>query len=152
VTSSFADILGYDPKTELKHWQGTPIPSVHNPLKSTPRLWSIAQKVWWNGPPWTILRNSSYFLWHVMDYGRTKDIRYALSNIPEQTWMLALDEARPGLLSRGSYVFWSLAFDRIAPADSCDWPDSAHRLDHRPLRRESRERMRMRQRRVKNVL
>ncbi len=150
MTIANYDSLGYDPRVELDHWLGTPIPPVHNPLESTPRRWAIAGRVWWNGPPWTILRNSSYFLWHVMDYGDTEDIRHILKSISEQAWILALNEARPGLLSKGSYVFWSLAFDRIRIDEPCDWPDSAHRLDYRPLRNESRERIRERQRRIRD--
>ena len=142
------DLLGYNPRAELNHWKGTPIPPVYYPLKSTPELWTIAGRVWWNGPAWTVLRNSSYFLWHVMDYGFTEDIRHTLKNIPESTWIRSLDEAQPGLISKGSYMLWSLAFDRIKPGDWCDWPDTAHRLDHRPLRGASREEIRFRNRRI----
>ena len=79
-----------------------------------------------------------------MDYGQPDDVRHALRDVSQETWTWALDEARPGLLSKGSYVLWSLAFDRIGIDDPCDWPDCAHRLDRRPLSGESRERLRMR--------
>ncbi len=144
MTAETFSHLGYDPRIELDRWKGTPIPPVHNPLQSTPDLWAIAGRVWWNGPPWTVLRNSSYFLWHVMDYGNTEDTRHTLKNVSEEVWIRALDDARPGLLSKGSYVFWSLAFDQMEVDEPCHWPDSAHRLDHRPLRGESRKRIMMR--------
>jgi len=143
IKSSSLD-LGYNPHPEITHWKGTPIPPVHFPLELTPERHAIASRVWWNGPPWTVLRNSSHFLWHVMDYGSTEDVRFALRDTDEQLWVQALKDARPGLLSRGSYKFWSLAFDQMRPGEKCDWPDTAHRLDYRPLRHEAREQMRLR--------
>ena len=137
--------LGYDPRVELNRWRGTPIPPVKNPLSRTPKRWEIANRVWWNGPPWTVLRNASHYLWQVMDYGTHEDIRHALRDVTEDSWLRALDEARPGLLSKGSYVLWSLVFGRMHLDDPpCDWPDSAHRSDVRPLAGESRERLRQR--------
>ncbi|MCY4357777.1 MAG: hypothetical protein OXD01_09705 [Gammaproteobacteria bacterium] len=138
--------LGYDPRPELDLWLGTPIPPVCRPLKLTPQRAKIANCVWWNGPAWTVLRNRAYYLWHVMDHGRKTEIRHALGDIPAESWVWALDEASPGLLSRGSYILWSLAFDRISPGDRCSWPDTAHRRDWRPLAGESRERLYFRHR------
>ena len=142
--------LGYNPRSDVTHWQGTPIPPVHHPLELTPRRQEIAGKVWWNGPAWTILRNASWFLWQVMDYGSDDDIRYTLQDVSERTWIGALKEARPGLLSRGSYVLWSLAFRQIGIDECCDWPDTAHRLDQRPLRNQTHEQMYRRHRREGN--
>ncbi|MCY3793718.1 MAG: hypothetical protein OXG51_05010 [Gammaproteobacteria bacterium] len=139
-----AKALGYDPRPELDHWLGTPIPPVRNPLRQTPERSAIADRVWWNGPPWTILRNAAHYLWHVMDYGRPEDVRHTLRDVSRETWIWALDEARPGLLSKGSYVLWSLTFDRIGLDDPCSWPDSAHRLDCRPLSGDDPHRLRWR--------
>ena len=133
--------LGYDPKPELDEWRGTPIPPVHHPLTRTPERWRIADSVWWNGPQWTVLRNSSMYLWHVMDYGSDEDIAYTRQDLQPGVWHRALEEARTGLLSKGSYVLWSLVFDRMAIGTICDWPDTAHRLDYRMLANESRERL-----------
>ena len=145
--SAAADGLGYDPRPELGRWRGTPIPPVSRPLRLTPERSAIADRVWWHGPPWTALRNAAHYLWHVMDYGQPDDVRHALRDVSQETWTWALDEARPGLLSKGSYVLWSLAFDRIGIDDPCDWPDCAHRLDRRPLSGESRARLREREER-----
>ena len=134
------DVLGYDPRPGLKAWRGTPIPPVARPLALTPRRAAIANRVWWNGPPWTVLRNAAHYLWHVMDYGRVEDVAHALRDVPRETWLWALDEAGPGLLSKGSYVLWSLHFGRMEPdGPPCPWPDAAHRLDCKPLRGASRE-------------
>ena len=134
--------LGYDPRPDLSLWRGTPIPPVCKPLRITPERAKIANRVWWNGPPWTVLRNRAYYLWHVMDHGISSDIRHALSDISPESWVWALGEAQPGLLSRGSFILWSLTFDLIREGDRCDWPDTAHRRDWRPLAGESREHMR----------
>lgn len=41
-------------------------------MPATPFRRRIAGYVWWNRPPWTILRNADVYLHHVMDYG-TRD-------------------------------------------------------------------------------
>lgn len=134
--------LGYDPRPDLRHWKGTPIPPVDAPLARTPARWRIAGRVWWHGPPWTVLRNADRYLWAVMDRGAAPDVRDALGDIPEAQWRRALAHARPGLLSKGSFVLWSLMFDAVDPADPMAWwPDTAHMRDWRPLADESRERL-----------
>ena len=50
-------------------------------------------------------------------------------------------DARPGKLSKGSYVIWSLAFGLITPGTRCDWPDNAHLHDVRPLAKTMREQL-----------
>lgn len=136
--------LGYDPRPELDHWRGTPIPPVKNALRKTPRRMEIADRVWWNGPPWTVLRNASNYLWHVMDYGRVEDVRFTQTDVPCGLWKQALEEARPGLLSKRSYVLWSLVFDRIKPGELSGWPHTAHRMDWRPLEWATREQLYLR--------
>ena len=143
-----ATALGYDPHPEAVRWHGTPIPPIHEPLAKTAMRWETASRVWWNGAPWTVLRNASQYLWQVMDYGRDGDIDHTLRDLPPASWMRALDRARPGLLSKGSYVLWSLVFGRRPTGWRCGWPDAAHALDCRMLSRDSRERLRQRQQRV----
>lgn len=133
--------LGYNPRPDVSLYRGTPIPPVLRPLARSERRWQIAQRVWWNGPPWTILRNSSVYLYQVMDYGRTPDIRFTTADVPKALWHLALEEARPGMLSKGAYMLWSLVLERQPPGFHCDWPDDAHVRDIRPLAHESRERL-----------
>ena len=133
--------LGYDPRPSVKAWRGTPIPPVLSPIPVTPRRERIARYVWWNGPPWTVLRNGPTYLWHVMDYARDADIRLMLDDIEPERWREALTLATPGALSKGAYVLNSLRFGLMGPRDKCDWPHSAHRNDVRPLRGQSRERL-----------
>jgi len=38
--------LGYDPRPELTHWKGTPIPPLDDPLAVSPRRREIAERVW----------------------------------------------------------------------------------------------------------
>ena len=133
--------LGYDPRPGLSDWRGTPIPKVKDPLKATTERCTIAGRVWWNGPPWTVLRNASYYLWHVMDYGTDVDVAFTRSDVCERLWRQALRDARPGLLSRGSFVLWSCVFGLMADDAICPWPDTAHRKDFRPTANDSRERM-----------
>ena len=143
------DELGYDPQPALRRWRGTPIPPVKCPLKHSPERDRIAGYVWWNGPPWTILRNASHYLWQVMDYGDMDDIQFTLKDVPRRLWLAALDDARPGQLSKGSYELWSLVLGRVKCEDPpCDWPDNAHRLDVRPLANDTRERLYERHRRA----
>ena len=137
--------LGYDPRPDVKTWRGTPIPRVDNALTLTPRRQAIAERVWWNGPPWTVLRNASRYLWQVMDYGTDDDILYTRDDIPRDLWMIALQTARPGQLSRGSWILWSIAYGLIATTDdyvaACrpDWSETAHKRDWRMLSGAPRE-------------
>ena len=131
--------MGYDPRPELTHWRGTPIPPLDDPLPMSPRRREIAERVWWNGPAWTVLRNSSRYLWHVMDHGFSRDIGFTLRDVERERWVRALETARPGALSRGSFVLWSLYFGLMAADERCDWPQEAHLRDVRPLAWDTRE-------------
>ncbi len=127
--------LGYDPFPALTHWRGTPIPPVHAPVPRTDERWRIANYVWWNGPPWTVLRNAHAYLWHVMDYGTDEDITFTLKDIDRSIWIEALDAARPGVLSKGSYVLGLLLFEHgNVEVAQTTWTDDAHQRDFRPLR------------------
>ena len=117
-----ANKLGYDPRPELDYWRGTPIPPVSNPLRQTPQRLDIANRVWWHGPAWTVLRNASHYLWHVMDYGQDKDVGYTRRDVPDTLWLQALEDARAGLLSKRSYVLWSLVLGRMSPGDVSGCP------------------------------
>ena len=139
--------LGYDPRPDLTHWCGTPIPPVDAPLALTADRERFAGRVWFQGPSWTVLRNASHYLWSVMDYGATEDIACTLQDVPRSLWVKSLKDARPGKLSRGAYVVWSLAFGLIAPGTGCDWPDNAHLRDVRPLANATREQLYERHRR-----
>ena len=132
--------LGYDPRPAVKAWRGTSIPPVVSPLPATPQRERIARYVWWNGPPWTVLRHGPTYLWQVMDYARDADIRLMLEDIEPERWREALTMATPGALSKGAYVLNSLRFGLMGPRDKCDWPHNAHRNDLRPLGGQSRER------------
>ena len=128
-----ASQLGYEPRPELTCWRGTPIPPLLNPLQATPPRLAIAKHVWWHGPPWSVLRNSSYYLWHVWDYGTDDHVAFTRHDVPLACWHRALEDARPGLVSRSAYVLWSVLLGRIADNLHCDWPRSAHVKDLRPL-------------------
>ena len=135
------EMLGYDPRPRLGKWCGTPIPPVRDPLKASPERDAIAGRVWWNGPPWTVLRNALYYVWHVMDYGTDADVAFTRCDVSERLWRQALHDARPGLVSRGSYVLWSCVFGLMADDEVCQWPDTAHLKDLRPTGRDTREQM-----------
>ena len=121
--------LGYDPHPDITVWNGTAIPPLKNPLVRTPERWVIAGRVFWRGPQWAVLRNAVHYLWHVMDGVSSEEIRFTLQDVERELWIQALKEARPGLLSRGAYIAWSLHFGLMQPLDTCDWPNTAHRRD-----------------------
>ena len=126
--------LGYDPRPNERRWKGTVIPPVQFPLVATAERERIASEVWWRGPSWTILRNGPQFVRQVMDFGSDEAVRRMLLDVPRDIWHLALTEARPGLLSRGSKILWSTRFGLQKPGELPDgWPDDAHIKDVRPL-------------------
>ncbi|MDE0190098.1 MAG: hypothetical protein OXQ90_01970 [Gammaproteobacteria bacterium] len=137
--------LGYDPRPDVKRWRGTPIPSVEHPLALTSERRTIAERVWWIGPPWTILRNARRYLWSVMDFGTDDDIAYTRTDVERELWVLALRTAKPGQVSRGSWILFSIAYGLIAnTADyigACrqEWPETAHKRDWRMLSGAPRE-------------
>lgn len=125
--------LGYDPQPMVRNWRGNWLPPCYYPLPWSDVSARIARCVWWNGPPWTVLRNSSYFLWRVWDYATPEQLDYVRRALPDDAWLRAIDDAVPGEVSRGATTLWALRFNRIALTDYIDWPDTAHLRDFRPL-------------------
>ena len=123
--------LGYDPRPEETRWRGTAIPRVNSPLPATPELVRIAARMWWNGDPWTILRNRGEFLRHAMDYASAEEFDYLWETIPEVDWIDAVKNARPGKVSARSWKFcaWRLALldegNRMPP----EWHEVRHIKD-----------------------
>ena len=114
---------------------------MHMPLKPSPCRVAIAEAAWWNGPAWTILRNGPHFVRHVLDYGRDDEIAFMCRDIAREVWVAALDEARPGTMSRQAWLFWSIRLG-LKPIDYvCDWPRDAHIRDIRPLADATREQL-----------
>ena len=128
-----AQTLGYDPQPAVRTFRGNWLPPCYYPLPMTEISARIALRVWWNGPAWTILRNSSFFLWRVWDYGAPEHMDYALGELPREPWLRAIDDAVPGEVSRGATTLWALRFDKIEPLEYIDWPDAAHLRDYRPM-------------------
>ena len=143
--------LGYDPRPGIAVWKGTAIPPIENPLQRSPERWAIAQRVFWRGPPWAVLRNANSYLWHVLDGVFYEDIRFTLQDVERGLWIEALRAARPGLLSKGAYITWSLHFGLMQPLDRCDWPDTAHRRDLHPAAHYTRADFYRRQRRIRHL-
>ena len=86
-----------------------------------------------------------------MDYGATEDIAFTLQDVPCSLWIRSLKDVRPGKLSKGTYVVWSLTFGLIAPGARCDWPDNAHLRNVRPLAQATREQLYERHRRGRTL-
>ena len=61
-----------------------------NPLATSAVREETARAVWWNGPPWSVLRNGPVFLWQVMDFGSDAQIEAALDDIETSRWNEAL--------------------------------------------------------------
>jgi len=125
--------LRYDPQPNVRNWRGNWLPPCYHPLPLSDASARIARCVWWNGPPWTVLRNSSYFLWRVWDYATHEQLDHVRRTVPDDAWLRAVDDAVPGEVSRGATTFWALRLHRIEPTDYIDWPDTAHLRDYRPL-------------------
>ncbi|MCY4209594.1 MAG: hypothetical protein OXD47_12470 [Gammaproteobacteria bacterium] len=100
------DELGYDPKPDIHHWHNTPIPTVNHPLPATPELIRIADRMWWNGDPWTILRNRYKYIQHALDNAAHEDLLYLWSSLPKKDWVIALKDALPGQVSTRSWRLW----------------------------------------------
>ena len=125
--------LGYDPQPNVRNWRGNWLPPCYYPLPQSDASARIARCVWGNGPPWTVLRNSSYFLWRVWDYATPEQLDYVRRAVSDDSWLRAVDDAVPGEVSRGATTLWALRLHRIELTDYIDWPDTAHLHDYRPL-------------------
>ena len=126
-----SESLGYDPRPDQRDWHNTPIPRVNNPVPATPALVDIAERMWWNGDPWTILRNRTVFLRHALDYANEEDCEYLWNTIPREDWIRMLQSSVPGEVSMRSYKFWSwraglLDANRRIPKE---WHESRHMKD-----------------------
>lgn len=124
--------LGYDPRAGESRWRGSPLPPLRDPLVMTEESKTAAERVFWQGPPWGILRNGVAFLHRVVDYGWLEDAHYAYHAVPRSIWAKALDEARPGVIARCSFYFWSHVFGRDPQASGHDWDASRHIQDAFP--------------------
>lgn len=100
--------LGYDPRPGQMDWHNTPIPRVDNPLPATPELIKIAKSSWWNGEPWTILRNRYVFLRHAIDYASHEHVDYLWDHIPREDWIKMLETSRPGQVSTRSWRLYRM--------------------------------------------
>lgn len=126
--SALGASLGYDPQPGKNYWRRTPIPPVSSPLAATPRLMDIARSMWWNGPPWTILRNRNAFLAHAMDWAFEEDLEYLLKSIARAHWLAMFATLRPGLVSARSYRYcrWRLGNNEALPDE---WHQRLHMKD-----------------------
>lgn len=131
VDPNWPQSLGYDPRPEQMDWYNTPIPRVNNPLPATPELVAIARTMWWNGDPWTILRNRYEFLHHAVDYAFDEHCVYLWETIPREDWITMLQTSRPGQISTRSWLFWRFRaglFDLFDPVAE-EWQQSLHIKD-----------------------
>lgn len=102
-TNNLIEKLGYNPHPDIEVWHGTPIPPCDNPLPASDKLVAIAKKMWWNGDPWTILRNRNAFLAHSMDWATHEDYLYLWNQIDRKDWINMLQQLQPGQVSTRSY-------------------------------------------------
>ena len=142
MTQPCAATLGYDPQPTLRSWCGNPLPQVDAPLALTPRRRRVAERVYWQGPAWHILRNGVGFLLLVMDHASLEDARFVYRDVDAALWHRALDAAVPGRVSRGAYCLWSHVFGRDPEATALDWSGCRHLGDLRP--RADRDRAKVR--------
>lgn len=126
-----ATTLGYDPRPDVSTWHNTPIPPLMNPLPATKRLKSIAQYMWWNGPPWTILRNRHEFLAHAMDWADPDDFLFLWNTLPRADWIAMLKTRKPGQVSTRSYCLCMSMAGCLSSSDSLDdeWLENRHVKD-----------------------
>ena len=132
-------VLGYAPQAQTRSWRGTPIPPVDRPVPMTPLRAQIADRVWCNGPPWTILRNRSMYLQHVMEEASLNEQEAELAAIDRADWQRALRELTPGGMSWRCVAWWSLELGLREYGSICEWPLGAHPKDMLVMRNLSRE-------------
>ena len=120
--------LGYDPRPAERFWRNTPIPPMDSPLPAAPRLVRIAKAMWWNGPPWTILRNRNAFLAHAMDWAFEQDMEYLLITIPREHWIAMFATLRPGMVSARSYRYYRWRLGNREPLPD-EWQHRSHIKD-----------------------
>ena len=125
---------GYDPRPDDTHHHGTPIPPPWHPLPATPRRVAIAGRVWWNGPPWTVLRSARHYLYGVWDWGTREDYRFTLDDVCEELWRRAALAARPGEVSWGNCTLAGWLSGAWDIHTSAPLPRNAHVLDYYPRR------------------
>ena len=131
--------LGYNPHPEVRVCKGTPIPPVDRPLALTPARAKTAERVWWNGPPWTILRNRNRYLQQIMEYADDEETEREREDIDEEDWREALRALKPGDMSWKSVAWWSIELELRELGSICRWPVGAHPRDLPLMRNLSRE-------------
>ena len=129
---------GYEPRAQTQSWRGTPIPPVDRPVKLTAERAEIADRIWCNGPPWSILRNRNIYLQHVMEYATLDQQEAELEAIERADWQRALRALKPGGMSWQCAAWWSLELGLREPGSIWRWPIGAHPKDLLVVRNLSR--------------
>jgi hypothetical protein len=82
------------------------------PLRQTPELLSVAERVVWFKPPQETLADPVHFLAHVMTYGTVEDLRVVNAVIGPSEFREALENAPPGVFDERSWAYWNLRYGR----------------------------------------
>lgn len=82
-----------------------PLPEYHEQLFAIARTY-----VWWKSPEET-LKDTSYFLWHVMNSADWNDAMSVLEILGPDAFREALRACAPGALNKKSWEFWHLFLD-----------------------------------------
>ena len=78
------------------------------PLRETPELLAVAERVVWFKPPRETLADPVHFLAHVMTYGTVEDLRTLNAVVQPGEFREALEHAPPGIFDERSWAYWNL--------------------------------------------
>jgi hypothetical protein len=82
------------------------------PLRETPELLAVAERVVWFKPAQETLADPVHFLAHVMTYGTVEDLRALHGVIEPNEFREALENAPPGVFDARSWAYWNLIYGR----------------------------------------
>lgn len=83
-----------------------------NNLPASPDLLAVARRVVWFKEPQETLRDTVFFLCHLMTYTLPEDVETAMKYATEHDFRHALEHAPPGIFDARSWHYWNLKFGR----------------------------------------
>lgn len=79
----------------------------------TAELTNVARHVVWFKPPEQTLRDTVFFLAHLMTHGTYEDVKIAKKYFTPEDFRHALENAPPGVFDPRSWAYWNTVFDRL---------------------------------------
>lgn len=95
------------------------------PLRHSPDLLAVAERVIWFEPPERALADPLRFLAYVMTYATAEEVAVVRDHVGEEGFREAIEKAPPGIIDARSWAYWTTmaGHDTVPPMPARRLPD-----------------------------